>query len=217
MASADAGGAPHGDAAGGTLSLLAALQRDATGPVRRRQGPAGEPDRRLWSAFGSAATDRQRINLKIRLPGEDAVRFFHAADVLAAAGLGSTGDTRGSDPLPGLAPVLCAALEAAESTLPWHRARLYLGPGSAPVRAREDCVVLEWKRSIVPGAPAMEVIRADDFTGGRWSGPRRRDDPRYLLAAQSMMAACASLHALMRQVRQAGACVAASIRTFERA
>lgn len=216
MASADPDRtAPAADAAAGTLSLLAALQRDTSRRPRRGRGAAQAPDPALWSAFGSAATDRQRINLVLRLPGEDSDRFHHAGEILAAA----DGATGGDAPLPDraqrLAPALRAMLEAAESTLRWHRVRVYLGPGSAPVREREDCIVLEWKRNAVRDAAAIEVIRVDDFTGGSWTGPQRTGDARYVLAAQSMMAACARLRGLVLELQPAGGRLAASIRTFE--
>lgn len=213
MASADPDRASA--AADGMLSLQAALQRDSSRPLRRRQGAAQAPDPALWSAFGSAATDRQRINLTLRLPGEDGDRFHHAGELLAAADGGHTGEVPLPDLARSLAPALRGTLEAAESALHWHRTRVYLGAGSAPVRERDDCVVLEWKRNVVRDAPAVEVIGIDEFIEARWTGPRRAGDARYALAAQSMMAACARLRDLALALQPPGGRLAASIRTFE--
>lgn len=197
------------------LSLLAALQHDHSRPQRRRQAAAQAPDPALWSAFGSAATDRQRINLTLRLPGEDSDRFHHAGEILAAADGGHSGEPPLPDPAHDLAPALRDTLDAAESALRWHRTRVYLGAGSAPVRERDDCVVLEWKRNVVRDAPAVEVIGIDEFIEARWAGPRRAGDARYTLAAQSMMAACARLRDLALALQPPGGRLAASIRTFE--
>ena len=201
----------------GMLSVLEALQRDASHAPRRGRHPSGAPEPALWSAFGSAATDQQRINLSLRLPGEARDRFFNASQVLDA----DAPDNGSGDQAPPpevvrrLSPAARACLESAESLVRWHRTRLYLGPGSAPTASREDRVVLDWKRGPGYAGPATEVITIDDFVSGRWNGLRLADDPRYTLAAQSAMAASLNLHALLGELQRRCERLAISIRTFD--
>ncbi|WP_202840541.1 hypothetical protein [Luteimonas saliphila] len=212
MASAESAPASAREAGTDTLSPLSVLRLDASREARRRSPQA--PDAALWSAFGSAATDRQRINLWLRLPDEPSARFYHAGELLGVEIDHDLADSL-PEPVRRVAPAVQAMLEAAQSMLRWHRTRLYFGPGSAPVHEREDCVVLEWRRSRWESTgPAVEVVPLDAFTEGGWSGGPARD-PAYALATQSMVAACVRLRALADALQAEGGRLAVAIRTFE--
>ncbi|TWT23787.1 hypothetical protein FQY83_04010 [Luteimonas marina] len=198
------------------LSVLEALRRDASRAPGHGRRAVDAPDPALWSAFGSAATDQQRINLSLRLPGETRDRFFNAGHVLAASQpRDAAGDAMPPEIVRRLSPLARAFLESAESLVRRHRTRLYLGPGSAPAASRENHVVLDWKRTSGHAGPAAETITIDDFLSGRWNGLRLAGDPRYTLAAQSTMAACANLRALVETLRPRCERLAISIRTFD--
>jgi len=162
-----------GHARDGALSVLEALGRDASRVPFRGTRPALSPsDSAAWSAFGSAATDQQRINLVLRpaLAGRDL--FFNAGSVLDEDAFATAVGEAGLPPQAArpLSAAARAFLEAAEGVVDRHRTRLSLGPGSAPAVAREDCVVLDWKRIAGGRATAVEVVPVAAFTAGDWEG-----------------------------------------------
>lgn len=181
---------------------------------RRRLDAAGAA---LWSAFGSAATDRQRINLSLRFPGAATALFFHAGDVLGGGMrevLEAAGQDRLSDDfIARFSAAAAAFLEAAESVAGSHRTRLYLNPGNPDRAPRINGLVLEWKRDGT--GPATEAIALEDFLGGRWAGIGRSHDPRHAVATQAMVAACHALVGLMSGLAAAGVQASLAIRTFE--
>jgi len=207
-----------GHARDGALSVLEALGRDASRVPFRGTRPALSPsDSAAWSAFGSAATDQQRINLVLRpaLAGRDL--FFNAGSVLDEDAFATAVGEAGLPPQAArpLSAAARAFLEAAEGVVDRHRTRLYLGPGSAPAVAREDCVVLDWKRIAGGRATAVEVVPVAAFTAGDWEGLRRAGDPAHVLAAQAMMAACDRLVSLLAALQSRCERASLSIRTFD--
>ncbi len=192
-------------------ALLAQLRRQRTAPR-----PLREAEKRDWATFGSAATDRQRINLHLR-DGDGHALFCHAGQILQGDlphAVDASGLALPENWIDALSMAAAGCLEAAESVLASHRTRLYLDPLRPDGNARVNGVVLEWKDRD-PTRSAMEAVRLDRFRAAQWEGLARGRDPHYTQAVRGLMDNAGALADAMRAIAAQLAEARLAVRTFE--
>lgn len=211
MTTSSHGGHLPRPAADASPALLAQLRRPRTA-LR----PLREAEKREWAAFGSGATDRQRINLFLR-DGDGHALFCHAGQLLGGGlprAVEASGLALPANRIEALATAATGFLEAAESVLANHRTRLYLDPLRPGGDARVNGVVLEWKDRD-PSRTATEAVPLDAFRAARWEGLARGRDPRYTQAVRGLMDHAGTLADAMRAIAVQLVEARLAVRTFE--
>lgn len=181
--------------------------RQALGPAPEVRPPTGEA-KKAFEAFGSAATDLQRINVEIWSPAAGRSVFWNAADVLGGSPPLELGEGV-SVPRAWADAVTRAAtrcLAAAEEALPVHRTRLYVTPAPKPGSFARNEIVLECRTCGALSAIPLKDVSPVTVACGRCKATA---------ATAATVAAAAKELAALLQKPPAGLQAKLSIRTFD--
>ena len=187
---------------------------DDTRKALGKRKPAKKPSAKALAAFavfGSAATDRQRINIELRnlMTGERS--FWNADDALTGGlALGPGGGKAQAD-LDAAAGAAKRFLAAAESALPAHRTALTIAHPAPAGDPRANAIVLEWPL----GVPAIGMAPLAAIAAGKPLPPHGKGAaPTPPAAAEGMRAAARDLAAAAAALAR-GYEVKIAVRTFD--